>query len=141
MPNSKVRLLLSDDHPELLRDIQLLLSAEFDVVGAVADGSSLVKMAEALRPDVVVSDIRMPGLNGIEAARIILGRKHCKAVVILTMYDDSGLIRNAMEAGALAYVLKVNAGEELIPAIEEALHGRKFISHSIDPDDQAPRGV
>ena len=133
MQQSKRRLLLADDHPELLREIQQLLATDFDVVGTATDGLTLVKMAETLKPDVVVTDIRMPGLSGIEAARAILQQKNCKAVVLLTMYDDRRLIRRALDAGILGYVLKATAGEALIPAVKEALRGGVFVSQRIGP--------
>ena len=94
MPGSRWRLLLADDYSELLEEIQQLVAIQFDVVGTAGDGLTLVKMAEALKPDLVVTDIRMPGLSGIEAARAILQQKTCKAVVLLTMYDDSRLIKS-----------------------------------------------
>jgi DNA-binding NarL/FixJ family response regulator len=131
VPGSRRRLLLADDYSELLEEIQQLVAIQFDVVGTAGDGLTLVKMAEALKPDVVVTDIRMPGLSGIDAARAILQRKTCKAVVVLTMYDDSRLIKSALDAGILGYVLKATAGEELIPAIEEALQGGVFVSRAI----------
>jgi CheY-like chemotaxis protein len=131
VPRSTRRLLLADDHPDLLREIQQLVATDFDVVGSAADGLTLVKMAEALKPDVVVTDIRMPGLSGIDAARIILQWKACKTVVLLTMYDNPRLIRSALEAGILGYVLKATAGEELLPAIEEGLRGRVFVSQRL----------
>jgi len=125
--------LLADDHPELLREIQQLVATEFDVVGTATDGLTLVKMAEGLKPDVVVTDIRMPGLSGIDAARTILQWKVCKTVVLLTMYDNPRLIRTALEAGVFGYVLKATAGEELLPAIEEGLRGRVYVSQRLRP--------
>jgi CheY-like chemotaxis protein len=141
VPQSTRRLLLADDHPELLREIQKLVAIDFDVVGTATDGLTLVKMAETLKPDVVVTDIRMPGLSGIDAARTILQRKACKAVVLLTMYDNPHLIRRALDAGILGYVLKATAGEELLPAIEEALQGGVFVSQRIGPRTAGPKDV
>jgi DNA-binding NarL/FixJ family response regulator len=142
VPQSTRRLLLADDHPELLREIQRLVAIDFDVVGTATDGLTLVKMAETLKPDVVVTDIRMPGLSGIDAARTILQRKACKAVVLLTMYDNPHLIRRALDAGILGYVLKATAGEELLPAIEEALQGGVFVSQRIGrPRTAGPKDV
>jgi DNA-binding NarL/FixJ family response regulator len=138
---SKRRLLLADDHQELLREIQQLVATDFDVVGTAPDGLTLIRMAETLKPDVVVTDIRMPGLSGIDAARTILQQKVCKTVVLLTMYDDPHLIRGALDAGILGYVLKATAGEELIPAIEEALQGGVFVSRRIRPRSAERNGV
>lgn len=126
-------LLLADDHPELLQEIRQLVETVFNVVGTAADGQTLVEMAEALKPDAIVTDIRMPRLSGIEAARVILQRKTCKAVVLLTMYDNPRLIKTALGAGILGYVLKANAGEELIPAIHLALQGEVFVSPRRNP--------
>jgi DNA-binding NarL/FixJ family response regulator len=128
VPRSKRRLLLADDHAELLGEIEQLLANHFDVIGTAGDGVTLVEMAKALKPDVVVTDIRMPELSGVDAACIILREKACKAIVLLTMYDDALLIKSALEAGILGYVLKATAGEDLIPAIEAALQGAVFVS-------------
>ena len=141
MPRSTRRLLLADDHPELLREIQQLVATHFDVVGTATDGLTLVKMAEALKPDVVVTDIRMPGLNGIDAARTILQRKACKAVVLLTMYDNPRLVRRTLDTGILGYVLKATAGEDLLLAIEDALQGVVFVSQRIGPRTAGPKDV
>ena len=131
MPVTRARLLLADDHRELLRDIQQLLASDFDVVGTASDGLALVGVAQALKPDVVVTDLRMPKLNGIEAGRTILQQRVCKAVVLLTAYHDPYLIRRALEAGIRGYVLKTTASDDLLPAIYEALEGRVFVSAGI----------
>jgi DNA-binding NarL/FixJ family response regulator len=128
MPPTRPRLLLADDHQELLREVEQLMAGEFEVVGTVSDGAALVSAAGALKPDVVVTDIRMPKLSGIEASTTILQRRDCKAVVILTMYDDAYLVKNALDAGIGGYVLKMAAGEELIAAVHEALRGGVFVS-------------
>ena len=130
----RARLLLADDHRELLSDIQQLLASDFDVVGTASDGLALVSMAQAVKPDVVVTDLRMPRLNGIEAGRSILQQQLCKAAVLLTAYHDPYLVRTALDAGIRGYVLKATAWEELLPAIYEALEGRVFISASIRLD-------
>jgi DNA-binding NarL/FixJ family response regulator len=131
MPVTRARLLLADDHRELLRDIQQLLASDFDVVGRASDGLALVGMAQALKPDVVVTDLRMPKLNGIEAGRRILQQQLCKAVILLTEHHDPYLVRRALDAGIRGYVPKATASEELLPAIYRVLEGRVFISASI----------
>ena len=141
VPHPKKRLVLADDHIELLGTIEQLLCAHFDVVGTAVDGLTLVMLTEALRPDVVVTDIRMPGLSGIDAARRILQQKVCEAIVLLTVYDDLRLVRSALEAGIRGYVLKASAGEELIPAIEEALQGRVFVSRHVRPSSHKTKRV
>jgi DNA-binding NarL/FixJ family response regulator len=138
---SKKRVLLADDHTELLGEIQQLVATQFDVIGTAGDGLTLVEMAKALKPDVVITDIRMPQLSGIDAACVILQEKACKTVVLLTMYDDSRLIKSALDAGILGYVLKATAGEELIPAIEEALQGGVFVSRAIRPPTRRTKDV
>ena len=124
----KPRLLLADDHEDLLHEIVQLLEAEFDIVGVARDGASLLDRAANLGPDVVVTDFKMPKLSGIEAGRLLLERKLCKAVVLLTMYADPQLVKDAMRIGIRGFVLKVKAGDDLIPAIRGALRGETFVS-------------
>jgi DNA-binding NarL/FixJ family response regulator len=133
-PPAKARLLLADDHQEILEEIRNLLMREFDVVGTVRDGLSLVEAVQHLAPDVVVTDIKMPMLSGIEASRTIHDLHLCSAVIALTTYKDPQLVRTAFSAGICGYVLKENAGEELIRAVRSALEGRMFVSKGIDPD-------
>ena len=125
------RLLLADDHVDVVRELRGLLAPEFDIVLAVSDGDALVRRTAELHPDVVISDIGMPGKNGIDAGREILERDLCGAVVMLTMYDDSQLVREALAAGIRGYVLKVDAGEELISAVRSALRGETYLSSGI----------
>ncbi len=127
----RMRLLVADDHPEILEEIRNLLTVDFDVIGTACDGMSLLKAAEDLRPDIVVTDIGMPSLSGIQASRKILDSHLCKAVVALTIYKDPQLVRTAFDAGITGYVLKESAGDELIQAIRFALQGRRFVSPAI----------
>ena len=124
----KPRLLLADDHEELLREVTELLDQDFTVVGTVRDGAALLFRAAELQPDVVVTDLKMPYLGGIEAGKKLLDQKLCRAVVLLTMYGDPQLVRNAQDAGILGYVTKDRANKDLIPAIQAALDGEHFIS-------------
>lgn len=140
MPPGKKRLLLADDHPEILHEIQQLVARDFEVVGTAADGATLVQMAKDLRPDVVVTDIRMPRVSGIDAARTILQQKTCEVIVVLTVYNDLRMVRNTLDAGVRGYVLKANAGEELIPAIKRTLGGGVFVSRHVGPPPGA-KGV
>jgi DNA-binding NarL/FixJ family response regulator len=128
---TRFRLLLADDHEELLAEVTELLSREFEIVGAASDGATLLAMAATLQPDVVVTDVKMPKLGGIDAGRRLLARGMCKAVVVLTVFDDPQLAQTALQAGIQGYVLKVNAGEDLIPAIYKALDGGTFVSSAI----------
>jgi DNA-binding NarL/FixJ family response regulator len=125
---SRPRILLADDHPIVAEGLQSLLSTRFDVVGVVADGQSLIEAARTLDPDVIVADISMPVLNGIEAAlRLQQELPHIK-VVILTMHREEAYARRALEAGASGYVLKVAAPIELVQAIDAALAGKTFVT-------------
>jgi DNA-binding NarL/FixJ family response regulator len=128
---NRPRVLLADDHVVLLEGLRALLAAEFDVVGAVEDGRALLAAAESSKPDLVVVDISMPLLNGIEAALQL--QKSCPRtkIVFLTMHKDAGLLKQALRAGASAYVLKQSAVRELAVAIREALAGRCYISPAI----------
>ena len=128
MPATKPRLLLADDHEDLLREVTVLLRDDFDLVGVARDGLELLESAAHLSPDVVITDFKMPRLSGIEAGRQLLDQRLCKAVVLLTMFGDPQLVRGAREAGILGYVLKEKASEDLIPAVFSALDGRAFIS-------------
>src|SRR5262245_27762238 len=104
MPRVKPRLLLADDHAELLREVAELLADDFSVVATVPDGAALLLRAAELQPDVVVTDFEMPHINGVDAARDLLKRNCCRAVVLLTMYADPELVKNAQDAGILGYV-------------------------------------
>ena len=127
----KPRLLLADDHNELLREVTELLGQEFEILGSVHDGMTLLFRAAELQPDVVVTDLKMPRLSGIEAGRKLLDQKLCRAVVLLTLYKDPQIISSALDAGILGYVTKDRAGLDLIPAINAALAGQTFISCAV----------
>jgi len=127
-PRPKTRIILADDHAGVLEEIRKLLHREFDVVGSVGDGTALVQEGGRLRPDVVVTDIAMPGLNGIQAGKQLLEANLCKAVLLLSVYIDPGIARFAFDAGIRGYVLKMTAGEELIAAIHEIAAGGTFYS-------------
>jgi DNA-binding NarL/FixJ family response regulator len=123
--------LLADDHRVLAEGLRSLLQPHFDVVGIVSDGRELVATAQRLDPDVVVLDISMPALNGIEAAQQ-LRSEGCRAkVVFLTMHREVTYASRAIEAGASGFVLKHSAASELVTAIQEALKGGTYISPQI----------
>lgn len=126
---TRPRLLLADDHEDLLLEVTALLDGEFDVIGVARDGMALVDIAAHLNPDVVITDFKMPGLSGIDASHRLLERGLCKAVVLLTMYADQHLVDGALQAGIRGFVLKVKAGEDLIPAIHSALRGETYVSN------------
>jgi DNA-binding NarL/FixJ family response regulator len=125
---SKPRVMLADDHQLVAQGIRSLLEPEFELVGIVADGRELLAAAAKLRPDVIVMDITMPSLNGIEAARQLRKADARPKVVFLTMHHDAAYAARALEAGAAGFVLKHSAASELITAIREALQGRSYVT-------------
>lgn len=127
----KTTVILADDHPQVLESISTLLEAEFDVVCAVNSGEALVEAASLMRPDAVISDIQMKEMDGIEAGLKVLERGSCDAVVVLTMHNDPHLMRRAVSAGIRGYVLKIDAGEELIPALKQVVAGGSYISRTV----------
>ena len=126
------RLLLADDHAGTRNLLRLLLEPEFDVVADVADGQALVTAARQLSPDVIVTDISMPGLDGITAAAAILCRNPAARIVLITVYSDTSLLKRGLSSGALGYVLKARAGDELVPAVHAALRGERYTSRTFD---------
>jgi DNA-binding NarL/FixJ family response regulator len=130
--------LIADDHPSLLSGLVSLLEETFEVVGAVVNGHLLVEAAARLRPDVVVTDISMPGLNGLEALEQLKAARSDIKVVVLTMYADAALAAEAIRAGASAFVVKVSAVEELATAINEVLQGRVYLSPDVPRDAVHP---
>ncbi len=126
-------ILLADDHRVVREGLRTLLSQEPDlsVVGEAADGHQVVEMARALRPDVVIMDIAMPTLNGIEAARLIVAENPSVRVVALSMYADRRFVTQILRAGAMGYVLKEAAFEELAHAIRTVAGGRPYLSSSV----------
>jgi DNA-binding NarL/FixJ family response regulator len=128
---SKPRVLLADDHQILAEGLRGLLEPEFEVIGVVADGRELVAAARKQRPDVVVADITMPSLNGIEAAGQLRDMGVKAKVVILTQHRDVAYARRALDAGAAGFVLKQSVSSELVTAIREALRGQTYVTPMI----------
>ena len=128
---SRPRVLLADDHRLVAEGLKSLLSAEFELVGVVEDGRALVEAARKLRPDVIVADITMPHLNGIDALAQLKQDDEQVRVVFLTMHPEVAYARRALEAGALGYVLKHSAPSELIAAIRAALDGKTWLSPAV----------
>lgn len=129
----KIRILLADDHTVVRRGLRLLLEGqpEFAVVAEAADGKQAVNAAEATKPDVVVLDIAMPNLNGIEAAQRIVSVAPNASIVILSMHSDEGYVLRALKAGAKGYLLKDSAEGDLIEAIRSVTRGKTFFSQEI----------
>jgi DNA-binding NarL/FixJ family response regulator len=130
----KPRVLLADDHKIVLEGLKGLLKDEFELVGAVEDGRALVDQAATLHPDVIVADISMPHLNGIEAARQIKKTDKNIKIVFLTMHPDATYAANAFDAGASGFVLKHSAPSELVTAIHEVMKGRTYVTPLIAGD-------
>jgi DNA-binding NarL/FixJ family response regulator len=122
------RILLADDHRLVAEGLRSLLEPEFELVGIVEDGRALISAADELQPDVIVADISMPLLNGIDAVRQIKKTHEGIKVVFLTMHPDVTYAASAFEAGALGYVLKHSAPAELVTAIQRALKGRTYVT-------------
>jgi DNA-binding NarL/FixJ family response regulator len=129
---TKVRVLLADDLPLLLKEVVSLLQPTFEIVGRVADGKSLFESAMKLQADVIVTDISMPILSGIEAANKLKVSGCRSKIVFLTVHSDPEIVRACLDTGALGYVLKGQMATDLVPAIQEALAGRVFISPSLN---------
>jgi DNA-binding NarL/FixJ family response regulator len=121
------RVLLADDHPALLKATSALLKRRFDVVGTATDGATLVSEALRLCPDVIVADITMPVLNGIDAARWLRESSFPARMVFLTIHPEEQFIKACIAEGALGYVLKSHMRAHLIPAIEAALLGKVYV--------------
>jgi DNA-binding NarL/FixJ family response regulator len=126
-----LRVLLADDNDTVLQSVQRLLETEFEIVGVVKDGQSLLAAAHKLKPDVMIVDVFMPGMNGLDAARQ-LKKRHIKgSIIFLTVHQDLALAEEARAIGAMGYVLKSSADRDLVPAIQEAQAGRFFLSAAV----------
>ena len=128
-----IRILLADDHTVVRKGLRLLLETQpdFSVIADASDGREAVALAEKLAPDVVVMDVAMPTLNGIEAARQITAKQPQTAVVFLSMHSDEGYVLKALKAGARAYLLKDSAEYDLINAVKAVSEGKAFFSPAI----------
>ena len=124
----KPRVLLADDHRIVAEGLRSLLEEEFELAGIVEDGRAMVKAARELQPDVIVADISMPLLNGIDALAQLKQHDPKVRVVFLTMHRDAAYARRALEAGAAGFVLKHSASAELVLAVRAALQGRTFVT-------------
>jgi len=130
---SHPRLLLADDHKETAELLCGLLEDDFDVVGQVRDGYALVSAVERLSPDVIVSDISMPGLDGITAAKAILHKHPSARIVFVSVHCEPSIVERGLAAGALGYVLKRVAGDELVVAVHSAMRGERHVSTEVFP--------
>lgn len=125
---SRKRILLADDHTEILKEVRALLEKDYEIVGAVENGKSLVDTAMALRPDLIVSDISMPEMTGFEAAAKLKALGFVSKLIFLTVQSSSAYIKKAKALGADGYVLKVYSNEQLPAAIASVLAGTPYVS-------------
>jgi DNA-binding NarL/FixJ family response regulator len=125
------RVILADDHKILVEAFRKLLEPHFEVVATVSDGRALLDVAATLKPDVILLDIGMPLLNGLEAARQLKTKLPAVKLIFLTMHEDPDLAIEAMRAGASGFLLKTSASAELLHAIQEALKGRTYVTPHI----------
>ena len=131
---NRLRLLLADDHRIVAEGLRLLLEDEFELLAVVEDGRALVEAAETLAPDVIIADMTMPELNGLEALEKLKEKNPEVRVVFLTMHQNALYARRALDAGARGYVAKSSAAEELVLAVRAAAAGRTFVSSAIAAD-------
>lgn len=125
-------ILIADDHKMFAQGLAGLLEDEFDLVAIVDNGQALIDEVDKVRPDLIIVDISMPVLNGLDAVRRLTQKQSTAKVVFLTMHADTRLLREAFQSGGVGYVLKQSAGEELIFALREVMAGRKYISPTIE---------
>ncbi len=126
----KIRVVLADDHQEIIAKVRGILGDEFEVIEAVENGNQAVSAVLALDPDVLVTDISMPHLNGLQAARRIQNANPRVKIIFLTIHEDRDFIAAAFSAGAMGYVTKRRLSVDLVFAIQEALKGHTFVSNS-----------
>lgn len=134
--------MLVEDNPAVARQLQALLSKEFDITGLVDNGLTMLGVARSTRPDVIVTDISLPGMDGMEAAEILCRERPELRIVFITVHADASLVRRALQLGECGYVLKADAGEDLLAAVHGVLGGSAYLSRSIadSAEDGAKRG-
>jgi len=130
----RLTVLLADDHAIVLDGLASLLRAEFSLVGTVSDGALLLETARKLRPDVIVTDLTMPGVNGLEVLRRLKAEGVPAKVIVLTMHAEPHLAADALRAGASGFVVKHAAGKELIAAIHAVFRGERYIAPPLGSD-------
>lgn len=134
MTRRRPSVLIADDHAIVAEGLRKLLSRRFDVIATVADGPALIEAAERLRPDVIIADLNMPLISGLEALERLKQRGAAGKFVILTMHKDASVAAKAMRAGASGFLLKESAGHELIGAVDQVLNGGTYIAPAVAID-------
>lgn len=129
-----IRVMIADDHAVVREGLKMMLEAQDDIVviATVLNGQAAVEQAEALLPDVILMDVAMPELNGIEAARLIVRRRPQVKVLMLSMHNTSEHVFRALQAGALGYLLKESAGSEVVSAVRAVMRGGRFIGNGVE---------
>jgi DNA-binding NarL/FixJ family response regulator len=130
---------LAEDHPAMATELHQLLAPEYDVVAMVQDGAALVEAALRYLPDAIVCDIAMPRLSGLAAALTILETTPDARIVFVTVQDSRAVVRKAFETGARGYVLKCDAGRELVAAVHTAIDGGRYLSRTARALLDSPR--
>lgn len=138
MTPSNARILLADDHEVVRRGLRVLLETRpgWEICGEAGDGRAAVELAQTLAPDIVIMDIGLPQLNGFDATRQILERSRAVEVLVLSIHDSAQLVREVVEAGARGYVLKSDAGRDLVAAVEAVLRREVFFSPRVESSVQ-----
>jgi two-component system nitrate/nitrite response regulator NarL len=128
VPVSKIRIVVADDHEEMLSLIKEVLQPEFEVVAAVRNGRDLLQAVKNFKPDVILADINMPEISGIEATMRIVEEDFEARIILLTMHTDRYMVEQGISAGAKGYVYKLAAVRDLVPAVYEVIQGGFYIS-------------
>jgi DNA-binding NarL/FixJ family response regulator len=131
---AKARVLLADDHTLVAEAFKRLLEPEFEVVGTVGDGRALLRVAPELKPDVVLVDLNMPLLNGLDASEQLKQLLPRTKIIVLTMNEDAEIAHETMRTWASGYLLKKSAGSELLKAIREVLNGAKYVTPALEDE-------
>jgi DNA-binding NarL/FixJ family response regulator len=125
---NKISIVVADDNEEMLSLCEEILQLEFEVVATVRDGRDLLQAVENFKPDVIIADISMPEISGIEATKRIITKNMGAKIILLTMHSNQRLVEEGISAGAMGYVFKMAAFRELVPAVHEVIQGRYYIS-------------
>ncbi len=133
--SDRVRILIADDYQSVLQQAVSLLQPHFEIVGTATDGKTLAEEAIRLAPDIIVSDILMPGLNGIDAARLLRESGSIAKIIFLSVYESEDFVKACFSEGGSGYVTKARMGVDLVPAINAVLNGQQFISPSVGNGD------
>jgi DNA-binding NarL/FixJ family response regulator len=134
---ARVRVLLAEDHEAVAAELRALLESECDVLATVRDGQSMVAAAALLNPEVIVTDISMPILDGLSAAEALRRAGSSGRIVFVTVHDEPAMVERGFRVGGLGYVLKPAAGEDLLPAVRAAVRGERFVSPMLLPETSA----